>query len=90
MFVILRLHLGSRYYETYHTLKSVTADEALKEAADYLSDGGAPAAGDPGDTFEVAQIISHPVRARHSFLAATQKNHDRVREILLRILKEGE
>jgi hypothetical protein len=89
-FIIVRKGKNSGYYEVYHQLIAVVKEVALVEAAEYLSDGGAPLTGDPKDTFEVFQVVSHPLSARLSSLAATKKDREFTKEFLLKVLKEGE
>jgi len=101
MFIILRRSKDGEGCETYHKLEAKNAEDALVEAAEYLSDGGAPAAGELDDIFEVAQIISgsmqiisKPMRAEFSVLAATRVTTEagkkRVKGMLWQILKNGE
>lgn len=93
MFFIVRRSKDSDNYEVYRALKSTTQSDAINEAAEYLSDNGAPATGENTDLFEVAQIVSKPLRALLSVLAATRTTQERrqaASKVLARVLQEGE
>jgi len=89
-FIIVRKSKNSGYYEVYHQLAAVAKDTALVEAAEYLSDGGAPLTGDPKDIFEVFQVVSHPLSVRLSCLSTINKDRELTKELLLKVLNEGE
>jgi len=93
MFIIVRRKKDSDNYEVYHSLKAANSADAVAEAAEYLSGDGAPATGEPSDIFEVAQIISKPLRALLPVLAATRTSahrKERAKKVLVHVIQKGE
>lgn len=93
-FVILRKSFGCESYEVYYTLKAESVENALVEAAEYLSDDGAPATGEPEDVCIVAHVISKPITAGFSVLVATiftktENDKKQAKDVLLEKLRAG-